>query len=484
MDIAALEPDAEAARILSRILAEFAPDDPEQPWTGGEIRVAVPMGEFQVPELVRAALLWAGFVDQRWDDKTAWRLGGRFRDQNISFSSTKFGLRIMVETHDRDITHALADVSHVKEMDGLEVEAADPVLEHEADEVAYNEVGGDPASTPDEGPQSEQGPRFDDLDALIKAAAGRGVKVPKYFSSTRHDLSDDPELEVLINDFIACLRKAARVFDKHVFARLVKDQVTAGNVTLLNQSGRLRGAYTFFRWQAQSFIDGHGDEELRQEMAGMGVLAAGGTPGETFFTELLVRSEVGYCLTAMASAYFSWLEHVLVLALPFTDWDPAQRNVTEVIGDSWADKWRYVVPNGDAAATAFDRLKVAAEEFRNLDSHGGFGKKERSLLIHTPLGAMPARLMEGADAIRATIIPEAPAGFPQACAVFDATDEFLRTGPLAAAMAWIEGGLQVPFHSEHRQTLKEAMAEADEAFEEVVNRFSELEDRINNFEMY
>lgn len=166
---------------------------------------------------------------------------------------------------------------------------------------------------------------------------------------------------------------------------------------------------------------------------------------------LFLPTNVGYCLTAMASAYFSWLEHVLVLALPFTaHWDPAEKPVTKAIGDSWSDKWRYVLreamvaPDGEAKRI-FDLLSNAAEQFRNLDAHGGFGKKEQSLLVHTPMGAIPARLAEGAGAIKATVISEAPSTFPEACDVFDNVDAYLRRGPLQEAFVWVEGGLKSRF---------------------------------------
>jgi hypothetical protein len=44
--------------------------------------------------------------------------------------------------------------------------------------------------------------------------------------------------------------------------------------------------------------------------------------------------------------------------------------------------------NGDAKK-AFDLLSDAAEQFRNLDAHGGSGKKEQSLLVHSSMGAIP-----------------------------------------------------------------------------------------------
>jgi hypothetical protein len=96
-----------------------------------------------------------------------------------------------------------------------------------------------------------------------------------------------------------------------------------------------------------------------------------------------------------------------------------------------------------------------------------------------PTSDMP---MVGRSAIKATVISEAPSTFPEACEVFDAVDKFLRTGPLSDAFVWIEGGLQVAFHAEHREQMREAIAQGSEAFLEEVERFAELEDRINNFE--
>lgn len=428
MDFTDLRPDAEAQRILSHILVDFAADDPAQPWADGELRVSVREDAFPVPDLALAALVWVGFVDQRWDEKTAWRLGGRFRNTNVSFASTKFGLRVMVESG--------PEVSEQLEMNA-EAQPAQP--------------------------------RFNLPDGVV--------------TSVQVDSSAVSDLDQLVNDFVAALRKAVRVFEKHVLADVVKEQVAAGNITLLNQSSRLRGAYTLFRWQAQALIDGHGDPELRKEMIAVCELAAGGATGQgNFFLPFFVPVNVGYCLNAMASAYFSWLEHVLVLALPFTAWEPTDHAITEIIGYTWADKWRYVVSDGPETKLTFDKLTVAAEQFRNLDAHGGFGKKEQSLLVHTPMGAVPARLIEGANVIRATVISEAASTFPEACAIFDIVDEFLRTGPLRDAMVWIEGGLQVPFDAGHRKTLREAMALGGAAFVEEVDRFAILEDGLHNFE--
>ncbi len=425
MDFTSLQPDQVTREILEHVLVDFAPYDPGRPWTGGELRSPVDGSHFAVPELAHAVLRWAGFVYQHWDEKTAWRVGGRFRETNVSFALTKFGLKAMVET----------------------------------------------------------------TRELVAAKDQPFVPPPGVTASQRIDLSQDPELRELVTDFIAIVGKASQVFGSRVVSGLVDDQVDAGNVTLVNQNGRLRGGYQFFRWQGNAFIDGHGDVAVKQEMVDVAIRAAGGDPAtSSYFLPLFVPVNIGYCLTAMASAYFSWLEHVLVLALPFAPhWDPKEKPITKIIGDSWSNKWRFIFRDtmGDdtsGAKKTFDLLIPAAEQFRNLDAHGGFGKRDQSLLVHTPVGPLPARLTKGAKTIKAAIISEAPSTFPDACDLFDQVDAFLRNGPISEAMLWIEGGLQVPFDADHRQRVRDAIRKGPAAFLAEVDRFATAEDRINNFE--
>lgn len=425
MEISALTADAEIQKVLSHVLADFAAPDPTKPWKAHELRIRVPSEDFPVPELARAALESAGFVNHRWEEKTAWRVGGQFRERNVSFASTKLGLKAMIET-DRKLAPVRKPV--VKFPDGV-------------------------------------------------------------LTSTKVNLSQEPDLQAFVDDFLSAVKQAARVFGDRVLGTLVSTQVDHGNVTLLNQSPRLRGAYNLFRWQGQALIDGHGDPQTRKDMTAIALRGAGFDPEDPSpLLRPFVDTNVGYCLTAMAAAYFSWLEHVLVLSLPFTaHWDPARKSVTQAIGDSWSDKWRSAfrapgVPPDAEEKRVFDLLVNAAEQFRNLDAHGGFGKKEQALLAHTPMGAIPARLAEGAGAIKAQVLSEAPSTFPDACALFDEVDTFLREGPCREAFIWIDDDLQVPFNAEHRKRIRDAIDAGEEAFRAEVDVFGARQDAFANFE--
>lgn len=105
LDISKLSVDEATRKVLAHVLEDFAAPDPAKPWTEHVLRIPVPLGQFPVPELAPAALESAGFVHQRWEEKTAWCIGGQFRRRNVSFASTKFGLRAIIET-DRELTPA------------------------------------------------------------------------------------------------------------------------------------------------------------------------------------------------------------------------------------------------------------------------------------------------------------------------------------------------------------------------------------------
>lgn len=71
-------------------------------------------------------------------------------------------------------------------------------------------------------------------------------------------------------------------------------------------------------------------------------------------------------LVAAISAFVSSLEHDLVLALPFLDFDPTTDDLTAIIGDRWGEKWQRVVGHTDPEAVRLrERLTEVVERWRN-----------------------------------------------------------------------------------------------------------------------
>ena len=152
--------------------------------------------------------------------------------------------------------------------------------------------------------------------------------------------------------------------ERTVVGRHVRDRADAGHVVLLNVSKRLYGGYDLFRWHGQALLDGHGDAEVRETALACALAAAGAESLGMWF----IPANIGFCVTAMTTAWFSWLEHVLVLSLPFTNWDPSVITEQQAIALKWTDKWKTIIGLDDAASKrTFDLLKQTAEKHRNRD---------------------------------------------------------------------------------------------------------------------
>lgn len=289
----------------------------------------------------------------------------------------------------------------------------------------------------------------------------------------------DGESTAFVLEAAARIAKAGSFVEKYVLAPHVTAQTQAGNVTLLNIAARLHGGYQYFRWQAQGLTDGHGDIEVRKQLIDNARQAA----RIENFGPWFLASNVGFCITAMTTAWFSWLEHVLVLMLPFGTWMPSDAPIQQVIGDTWVKKWRRVIGLDTPEAKAvYDSLSQTAEQFRNRDAHGGFGKGDAAILVHAPGGPMPARLSAGLDDILASALPPPDTGLTEVVTAFDAAEAFLRSGESRFAMQWIDGGLDVTFDARTRADVRAAMSAGDDSFEAALDRWSQAQDRANNYE--
>ncbi|MFH9786036.1 hypothetical protein ACH4NU_37935 [Streptomyces sp. NPDC017259] len=171
---------------------------------------------------------------------------------------------------------------------------------------------------------------------------------------------------------------------------------------------------------------------------------------------------------AMVSAYFSLLEHNLVLLLPFLGFDPSKRDLKSFIGDRWGMKFKRVFPvdSNNPAKAHFDALHRIAEEYRNTYGHGGFDKFGSSILFHMEgVGALPAVLSDIRDRPYFSFTPIDVDDFEGIKEIFDAFDDWVNETAAQLAMKWIKGGLDVYYDDHFRAQVKEAMRSEDDFME-------------------
>ena len=260
----------------------------------------------------------------------------------------------------------------------------------------------------------------------------------------------------LATDIVRNLQKAIGSLERAVLKDLATQQMALGNVTIANQYPSLNNMYRFFREAAAAL---YGEEERP--------LVADSTFSEIFadFTQYMGRQQRAFYNTvAMIQAYYSRLEHTLVLLLPFSGYDPAAESLKDFIGDIWRKKFVRIFGLFDPASKRFhDRLCEVSEDYRNTYSHGGFDKGGAALHFQIPhIGLVPAALSDIRDKPHFRFVPIERENFQQVCDLFDKLDEWMRSSASWFGMQWVEGGLDLRFDQDFLDELRRAMASHEE----------------------
>ncbi len=278
--------------------------------------------------------------------------------------------------------------------------------------------------------------------------------------------ADDP----LAEELVRVLHRAFPLADR-VVQPYIEKQMKAGNVTVRNAQHLLRGRYQFFRTEAQ--------RAFARPRPDLGDLFQ--PPDETASTartvDLFKAEREGFFYgSAAIDAFFSWLEHILVLILPFVGYDPSKDDLLRFIGSLWGAKVKRVwdLATDGEAKLLYDSLREVKERFRNSVAHGGFEKDGASLYVHLEgLGAVPARLSRFPESIEYGVFPLGETPFSDVCALFERVDTYLRDGPTRYGYRFAESGLDVAFNLESREEYLAATS-SGERFADHVERLGYL----------
>lgn len=289
--------------------------------------------------------------------------------------------------------------------------------------------------------------------------------------------SDDPA-SPLVDKLFQILHRAFPIADRALQPD-VDLHVRAGNVTVPNLHYLFRQRYEFFRERAR---EAFGTPHPRLDKVFQATPPEDGNPRSV---DIFKSEREGFFFgTAAIDAYFSWLEHVLVLILPFVDYDPSNNNLVAFIGGSWTKKLKRIwnLANDRDAEKLYDELREIKERFRNSVAHGGFEKGNASLAVHIPgLGAVPATMSRFTKSVHYGVFPLKDVSFAETCALFDAVDSHLHSGRTRYAMRYAESGLDVAFDKKSRADYKKAM-QSDESFDELLDRLAYFEDMHANMD--
>lgn len=287
------------------------------------------------------------------------------------------------------------------------------------------------------------------------------------------DLTQDQAGD-LLTEIRTKLGSAVRTVEG-LLAETASDTLNAGNVTVVNQHRQLRRAYDYFRGRATN-------PDVVDDVSESGANEFGSwssfRPGKT-----VMAMNAFHDLVAAISTFLSSLEHDLVLALPFLDFDPTVDDLRKVIGDRWGEKWRRVVGYSDGEAVRLrERLAAVVERWRNPYSHGGFEKGYgATIYLHTRgLGALPIGLSGIRDSPMFSFHAASDTDIEGVFDLFDEIDAYLaKTMP--HAMEWINSGLDVRFDGAFMAQLVDCI-ESDGTLEKLIDAHERTADMIANMD--
>jgi hypothetical protein len=275
---------------------------------------------------------------------------------------------------------------------------------------------------------------------------------------------DVPEADpTFVHELCRKIQSAIHVTERYL-KDIAKQQADSGNVTVGNYFWRFDAAYHFFREHASAAY-----RKLDPPMT-VRRWDPDGTPIAWSGTVMGGPREGSYYCSAMLDAYFSRLEHTLILVLPFLNFDPSRGRLLEMIGARWDEKLKQVfdLSNDRQAKQYHDRLKSIKERFRNTLAHGGFEKGITSLHFHFKgVGALPAALSRHQDSWEFQFVPLPETTFEDVTKVFDEFDAYLETGPTKYGVQFAKTGLDVCFDADSRGRYSSATA-SDAEFGEMI----------------
>jgi hypothetical protein len=297
------------------------------------------------------------------------------------------------------------------------------------------------------------------------------------FELVAQTVVDEAAVEPLIPELFGKLMKAVKA-TTDALKDFCQDQIAALSVTVANRFHSFDQICRFFRESAK--------EAYRRPDPPMRVMATN-ERGEPTAWEGWFRQgprEGFYHTTAMLNAYFSRLEHALVLVLPFTTFDEAGFDLLDYIGSNWDDKYRLLlnIEKDKEAKQLYDRLKAAKERYRNPIAHGGFEKGGASLYFHVPtVAALPASLVAVRDSWSFSFIPIPEESYEEIGILFDELDAFLGRAHTKYGWKFAHSGLDVVFDRNTREEYRRAMV-SDASFKALMDRLSYEDEYHRNME--
>ncbi len=279
-------------------------------------------------------------------------------------------------------------------------------------------------------------------------------------------LISETDDESIVKSLIKKINGALKIVD-NLMSPVLKEIVNKGDITFSNESALLRDRYLYFKEKAHNLYNQNEYEVETTDKISY----------KHFHKKAQRNKEAFFYTQAMLDAYFSYQEHLMVLLLPFSDFDKNSESISIFIADTWTMKFTKVFKPSRKPEVMkyFDKLQSIKEKHRNKFAHGGFEKKDGSLLAKVDgVGFIPVSMTRQNHF---SLINKNEETFMEVCQVIEQFETYLfKDNEWARAMRIIKSGMNM-FFDDKSLTLYKNAIKSDESLEFFFRREAMLEQR-------
>lgn len=305
-------------------------------------------------------------------------------------------------------------------------------------------------------------------------------------SATVYGAESEEAAAELVADCMKRMGKATPVVSRELIDPLIDEAVAQGAFTVPNKFEYFLGMYSHLR-------------SLSERTAARAEVTKPVTetfPGgsSTWYAAADLARNAGFEAVGALFAFFSLLEHLLVIGLAFREYDPEVEPFGEFLRLNWSEKFKRVVGlDRQDDKAIYDTLRLLADENRNPAAHGGVDHNVTNVRVHLAgYGAVPTDVTASSTRPEYTFKPQLPpsvhpfadhhffGGSSDGWEAVDRVLAWMRSGPLSDAYAYGESHLPVWFDDYTRQRLRDAAAAG--AMDQFVDHQSYLMDQASNMD--
>lgn len=265
---------------------------------------------------------------------------------------------------------------------------------------------------------------------------------------------------------------------------LIHEKVNQGNVTIESKYTKMRNRYLFFREKA--LLGDAGDKKKYEELKAESGISKF-KDGESFAAhyDLMSRfnSAKTYYLLAMIDAYFSLLEHISILLLPFIkEIKVKDIKLDEFMGYTWKTKLRVILQykNNKSASRYLEILDEIKEQIRNPAAHGDYFKNGGSFFVHIEgTGAIPFTLTRARQNFKFSDFSNSFMTNENIVKHFDDFDNYLDNSNTRFGMMYIKRDLPVAFDKRSVSTCRRRIKSEQSTKKYIEDTVREIENAMN-----